>query len=143
MTVIAYDGRTLAADRRRLASDSDVLCEAGVKVAIGKGGAIATTGSAMSGETKARVISDLVAGKTDGLDDRVTGLALLDDGTAWLVNNGGALQITRPHAMGSGHEAARAAMIIGADARRAVEVASELLVTCGDGVDVYEPGKAA
>lgn len=143
MTVIAYDGKTLAADRRRLASDSDVLCEPGRKVAVGKGGAIATTGSALSGEAKAAVIADLVAGKTDGLDDRVTGMALLDDGSAWLVNNGGALEINRPHAMGSGHEAARAAMIMGADARRAVEVASELVVTCGDGVDSYTPGGPA
>ena len=143
MTVIAYDGRTLAADRRRLASDSDVLCEPGRKVSIAEGGAIATVGAAMSGEAKANVIADLVAGKTDGLDDRVTGMALLEDGTAWLVNRGGALEITQPHAMGSGHEAARAAMIMGADAKRAVEVASELVVTCGDGVDTYTPGETA
>lgn len=45
---------------------------------------------------------------------------------------------SKMHAMGSGREYAMAAMYLGKTAKEAVEIASALDVTCGNGVDTLE-----
>ena len=143
MTVIVYDGTSLAADRRRLASNSDILCAPANKLTVVPAGAMATAGDARSEATKKAVINRIAGGATTGLDNEISGLVLLATGAAFLVHGGDALPMSAPHAIGSGHEVARGAMAAGVSARRAVEITNDLVVTCGDGVDVYTPEKAA
>jgi hypothetical protein len=141
MTVIAWDGHTLAADRmmdmhggkfpvsklRRL-EDGSLMGGAGDIPRIyemqrwiedgSKAGALAPA----VGEMYARV------------------LLVKPDGTAFTyANNEFPIHILREFtAIGSGQDYAIAAMFMGADARMAVSVASELCASCGMGIDTLE-----
>lgn len=143
MTVVAFDGKTLAADRRTLASNSDILCAPRTKVFITDHGAIATVGRAKGEAQKAEVLESLSSGKRTGFADDLEGMTLLRDGSAWMFIDGGVVPVIPPHAMGSGHEVARGAMAAGCDAESAVRITNELVVSCGDGIDSYTPGDAA
>lgn len=143
MTVVVYDGTTLAADRRTLASNSDILCAPRTKVFVTEHGAIASVGLAKSEEQKAKVLADLSSGDRIGFSNDLAGIALLRDGTAFMFIDGAALPVTPPHAMGSGHEVARGALAAGCDAYNAVRITNDLVVTCGDGIDTYSPQDAA
>lgn len=145
MTVIAYDGKTLAADRRTLASNSDILCPPRTKVFVLEGvGAVATCGNAQPDARKREVLTKLQPGANwQGFPEGFTGMALMADGRCVLIGEGYVMPVVAPHALGSGHEVARGAMLAGADAKTAVEITSALVVTCGDGVDTYTPGEAA
>jgi len=141
MTVIAWDGKTLAADKRAVAS-----------------GLISTT-------TKIRRIGDLLVGIAGNLsagmemlewiengrerekypavqqnDDRSCGCLVIDGGRILKYESGPIpLVFEQPFfAMGSGRDFAVAAMHCGKSAREAVEIASLYENGCGNGVDVLE-----
>lgn len=142
MTVIAYDGKTLAADRR-CCTECGILLSPRRKLIVTERGAVAACGETLSPEADARLVGKIGDGKRMDLDYPCDAFVLLRGGEAFKVQNGHALTLTGPASVGSGHEVALGAMAMGADARRAVEIASALIVTCGDGVDVYAPGQDA
>lgn len=142
MTVIAWDGKTLAADRRVTSS-----------------GLIRTT-------TKIRRIRDLRVGCSGSTDSAVAMFAWIeggclpdqfpksqadkDDWVATIVIDGAGtigMYERTPHmhvieddiaAIGSGRDFALAAMYLGKTAAEAVHVASHFQCDCGNGVDVLE-----
>lgn len=138
MTVIAWDGRTLAADKRCGNASRTVT-----KVRRAKDGCLC----AMTGH--ATQDAEIFAWYDRGADpadypnhqrDKETcsllvaidraGVVRVFDGCAYpyIVED-------RQWATGSGRDAALAAMLMGATAKEAVEVASAILIDCGNGVD--------
>lgn len=140
MTVIAWDGRTLAADKMACCGDTATTC------------------------TKIRRVDDKVFAWCGGLGE---GLALVewylagadkdkypafqktDDWSRLIVASDSGVvfyeKVPEPQpcedaygAWGSGREVALGALAMGADARRAVEVASKHVHSCGLGVDAFE-----
>lgn len=138
MTVIAWDGKTLAADKRASCS--------GLSRTV----------------TKIRRIGDLLVGGSGDFDRVVAMFAWIEAGCKaedfpafqrdqdmsadmLVIDGGKVLKYERtPHpitfedayfAMGSGRDYALAAMWLGQDARHAVIVASQLDVNCGNGID--------
>jgi ATP-dependent protease HslVU (ClpYQ) peptidase subunit len=145
MTVIAWDGRTLAADR--LASFGTTRCTTTKIFRVRDGGLAGYAGDAAFGE---QVLAWYEAGAFPlnfpaSQRDR-------DDWAGLLViqSNGELLRYERtPYpvkyqdkhfAIGSGREFALAAMHLGCDAVRAVEVACALDTGCGNGIDVLTLG---
>jgi hypothetical protein len=143
MTVIAFDGKTVAADRQ------------------------ATVGNRIDHVTKIRRFGSKVLGYNGDADAGVAMVAWYmaganpehfpnkggkaNDNTAWLTvfEHGRHVQEYQlqpvpiiieslPYATGSGCMVARGAMAAGVDARRAVEIASEVCTDCGGGVDALE-----
>lgn len=141
MTVIAWDGKTLAADKR---------CTAGYLVSplVTKIKRSVRTGALITGSGNAGMVHELWAWyeagaipadfpKENKLADALAHLIIISregvfkyEGTAFpqLLEN-------KFLAWGSGCEAAMGAMMCGADAKRAVEVASEIVQGCGNGMD--------
>ncbi len=142
MTVIAWDGKTLAADRR------------------------ACVGGLINSLTKIHRIGDLLVGGSGDQDfvnvmlewirtgrDPATFPASQKDKDDWqhvlVVERDGTtslyertphpIRFEQPHvAIGSGRDFARAAMHLGCTARAAVEVAIALDCGCGNGVDALD-----
>lgn len=76
-------------------------------------------------------------------DERATMVIVRPDGSVaqYTHHRRGSVPITQPwYTWGSGREFAAGAIAMGADARRAVEVACELCHYCGMGVQVERPG---
>lgn len=139
MTVIAWDGKTLAADKRALASGVAKTTTKIYRVGeclVGFSGTL-TTGMAMldwwrNGHDPAKFPS------VQNDKDEWTPFIVIFKGGPILVYERG------PHpcefdqtsyAMGSGRDFALAAMHLGYGAAKAVEVACALSVECGNGID--------
>lgn len=142
MTVIAWDGKTLAADKqmgtayprsvtkiRRLASGELV----GVTGSFDQGlilmdwyaaGADPATFPAFQADHEKN--SELLIVRVDGVVCSLSNLPV-----AMALEN-------KQHAVGSGRDFAAAAMHLGLDARRAVEVTNALAGDCGVGIDTLE-----
>jgi hypothetical protein len=147
MTVIVWDGTTLAADRE--ASDSWIKCHAATKIARLRGHLVGCSGPAAAA-------AEMMAWFAFGADpkafheslrklDNLSMLAVAADGTVKVYQNtpypiiyGGAPDGSRRHAIGAGKEAAMAVMLAGNGARRAVEIASMVCAGCGNGIDTLE-----
>ena len=141
MTVICWDGKTLAADRM---GDAGGLRRTTTKIFRFDGGLF---GSAGRGSRAA----EMFAWIKDGSDpQRVPPFQLTDeyqdvmvvrnDRTVWIYGQSAyPFRMEDPfHAIGSGRDFAMAAMLLGHDARTAVEVASQFCSGCGMGVDTLE-----
>lgn len=143
MTCIAYDGKTLAADRQ--------ATQAGYAATVKKihrapsGELLAFSGSLDAGMA---LVDWYCSGGEKPFPDNREGVS---DCRAYLlvINcNGEIFRYERDHvplrfydavtAMGSGRDYALAAMYLGYDARKAVEVACALDVECGNGIDTLE-----
>ena len=138
MTVIAWDGKTLAADKRATNCN---LASTVTKVHRLPDGLVAFSG----GGAHASELLNWFFGarnpdtypRRDG-DDGAGSLFIKADGTIFVYS------ATNPFperiedrfcARGSGRDYALAAMHLGCDARKAVEVACEFDVSCGNGID--------
>lgn len=142
MTVIAWDGKTLAADKRmgfgvEFATVTKIVRIRGCLVGWAGGSALGRAmvewfrnGCNVDSYPAAQRASDTV-------------------GVLLVVQHGGLVQhyATEPYpcvieneyyAVGSGSQFASAAMHLGLDARRAVEVACALDMNCGNGIDTLE-----
>lgn len=142
MTCIAWDGKTLAADKRScLGSMINVVTKiyrVG-SVLVGGAGDACLIAQMVEWVRAGRVIADFPEIQRDK-DDWQPCLVIESDGSISLYERS-------PHpiryenkcvAIGSGREYARAAMHLGCSAPHAVLVACELDPGCGNGVDTLE-----
>lgn len=140
MTVIAWDGKTMAADKQ-----GELYCTKVLRTKIRRIGVsvVGCSGDGHVGEAICKWI-ELGAGN-DSFPKTTT-----DSKTNVLLASPNGLFLyceSSPHpiridnkffAIGAGCDAAMAAMHLGCNAKTAVEVACEICVGCGNGVDVLE-----
>lgn len=138
MTVVAWDGTTLAADRRgtasglafgiqkiwrldenRLVGVSGHYARAVEIVEWLRTGGAAADFPKVDGEQWVGVLVVHRDGRIEKYEDR---------GTPWVIQE-------PYHAIGSGRDYAMATMYLGHEAEEAVRVASALCVDCGNGID--------
>lgn len=150
MTVIVWDGTTLAADRR--AGDAWMKCGTVVKIARVNGHLVGCAGVAADAR---EVVAWYSAGANPALYP--AGIRGKENGGAKMlvITPAGVVRIydnspfpieycEAPHgigrrmAIGSGREAAMAAMLAGCGARRAVEIATLICDGVGNGIDTLE-----
>jgi ATP-dependent protease HslVU (ClpYQ) peptidase subunit len=139
MTVIAYDGKTLAADK--LATNGGT-CLTTAKIRRVPAGLIGCSGDVHACRALAAwaeqgfVVKDFPADAKEGCKM----LLIKPDGTKWLYCGGAyPAQLENPFlAIGSGADYAMAAMHLGHDARTAVQVACDLDAYCGAGITTLE-----
>jgi len=134
MTTVAYDGRTLAADR--MLTEGSVkepaaarkVWRCGDKLLSGAGEYAAMVRAAEALRTGRPLSSVRNLGGTDFIVVDKTGKAHVYEGATLLYST------RRPTALGAGRLAALAAMMAGADAAKAVRIAARLVTDTGGGV---------
>lgn len=143
MTVITWDGKTLAADKQGTTSDMRVVV---TKIKrLPSGAVVAWCGTQEGG-------LEMAQWYVGGADPTKWPAAQsAPDWTRLVVAENGKVVYfeTRPipqplkepfHAWGSGRDYAMGALAMGADAKKAVEITSQFCTTCGMGVDSFEVG---
>lgn len=140
MTVIAFDGKTLAADK--LATMGGGIGRAVTKIARHGDALLAITGSWDVGAEMRewwRAGADPVAFPVKAREDLAT-LIVFHAGRILVYASGPfpMEMVAQQCAFGSGRDYAEAAMYLGKSAREAVEVACVFQTDCGLGVDVLE-----
>jgi hypothetical protein len=144
MTTIAFDGYSLASDRRSTTGNG--IVEVTKIERVGKY-YFAGAGSASTCELCREWIA--AGADTDDRPERPDsgdegGTAFLIDPTkkeVWLIDAARCtfiLKVTHPHAIGSGGDFARAAMALGKNAEEAVALAARLDSYTGNGIDVVD-----
>lgn len=142
MTIIVWDGKTLAADKR--ATSSGFIGGIVTKIHRWDGGLCAFAGNFALGHAMvewlrsgADVAKFPAAQRTD---DWVSFLVVHADGRVVRYEKEPvALPFENlPQVMGSGRDYALAALYLGCDARRAVEVACAMDESCGNGIDTLQ-----
>jgi hypothetical protein len=145
MSVVAWDGKTLAADKQKTCAGHGAVCTK-IRVTTGlmyPGHVVAWTGQEEIGHLLARWYEQ-------GADPE-RWPSIQSDSEKWcrlIVLNGHgiftyeqfpiAVREEAPFmAWGSGRDFALAALRLGHDARRAVELTNELSIDCGFGVDSF------
>lgn len=139
MTVIIWDGKTLAADR--MASDNYVKINASTKISRVRGHLVAAAGpAATSREMLAWFIAGAIPAEfppslrdlsnIDMLVITPQSEILLYQNTPYPIKMEGSV-----YALGCGKEAALAVVMLGYDALKAVEIASRICDGCGNGAD--------
>jgi len=138
MTIVAFDGKTIAADG--LASDGGIVASKDVqKLAVVDNCVIGSGGCHWSA---LKFIDWWKKGKVDPypvLDEAFCALVVHSDGNAELYGckfDVGIPLGQRPYVIGCGRDIARGAMAMGADAKRAVEICCELDTACGGDIMV-------
>jgi len=143
MTVIAWDGKTLAADKQ--SSDNWVKYGTTTKIRrirghlVGCAGDTALNKALMFWFDAGAAPADIPAQQLDP-EKCSTMITITPDGRA-LVYQAGAHPIefeSRYYALGSGKDAAAAVMELGHDSIKAVEIASRICVGCGNGMDTLQ-----
>ena len=141
MTVIAWDGKTLAADKR--ATSGGGIARTVTKIRRGLHGELL----AMTGDWD--VATDLRAWYLDGAQPEKFPAAARADKATLIVFARGSITTygTGPHPMpienqqcafGSGRDYAEAAMFLGHPAAEGVRVACHFQTDCGNGIDTIE-----
>jgi hypothetical protein len=137
MTVIAWDGRTLAADKR--ATSGGGIARTVTKIERHGGSLLAITGC---WDTGAEMREWFKAGAdperfpAKAREDRSTLIVIDADGIRTWAIGPHPMRIEEPRCCwGSGRDYAEAAMFLGHDARKAVEVACHFQTDCGNGID--------
>jgi hypothetical protein len=140
VTVVVWDGRTLAADR--MASSNYIKVSAVTKIAAINGCLVGTSGNSSFAEEWRRwfarggrpeEFTDLMRDQ-----DEFTNALVITPAREILLYQRGPYPVLHhndKHAIGSGAEVALAVMHMGGDARKAVEVASAICVGVGNGLD--------
>ncbi len=143
MTVIAWDGKTLAADKA-------ASC-AGFKNTVTKihrvpGGLVALAGDGDSALDLlawfrgGRMASDYPACQKGHADERASAIFIDQDRRIWTYDKSANAQHNEQPfiALGSGRDYALSVMFLGLGARLGVEVACALDAYCGNGIDTLE-----
>lgn len=141
MTVIAWDGKTLAADKR--GSDNGIARTV-TKIRRTKDGhLIGTSGGSSRGMELAAwyeagaIPAEFPATERD--EDKCAMLVVIRPGPSvvfFMANPYGKVFEDEKFAMGSGRDFATTCMHLGMEAKEAVRIASELDMNCGNGIDV-------
>lgn len=147
MTVIAWDGQTLAADKR--SCYGGMICtvtkifRAG-DMLVGGSGDFSLVLEMVEWVKRGRHVSDFPAAQSSK-DDWQSILVIEPDGKALIYERSPYPIHYEQECMviGSGREYARAALYMGATAAEAVAVASALDVNCGNGIDSLVLGEQA
>lgn len=138
MTTIAYDGKTLAADR--MAQNVNGVFVASVcKVLRAKTGDVVSWCG--NHAWRDRLLTWVNGGMLyEAPKGEYSALVVHPDGKCWRVegDNGGWFEVDAPYADGSGMEFALAAMACGKTAAEAVEIACRFDTASGGGVDSVE-----
>jgi len=148
MTVIAWDGKTLAADRQ---CGNNGTIEAITKIWRVRGHLLAGDGSAYLAKAMLQWWTDGAKPK-----DYPTAMWEANEGCYfWIITPDGVLSEfstkfpigiavdAQPMAIGSGRRCALAVMHMGGDARKAIEVTSAIDVDCGQGMDILTLDEAS
>ncbi|MFL9904211.1 hypothetical protein PQR71_39840 [Paraburkholderia fungorum] len=142
MTVVCWDGQTLAADKM---GDAGGLKRTTTKIRRFSGGLFGSAGSASrAAEMLAWIESGANPEKVPAFqlvpDDYQSVMIIHKDGTVWLYGcSAYPFQMEDDfHAIGSGRDFAIAAMYLGFGAQHAVHVASQFESGCGMGIDTLE-----
>ena len=146
MSVVAWDGKTLAADRQ--ATNADMRVKVSKAMRLQSGSIAAFTGDLEQGLILVRWYQD------GACRDKWPAFQRSSDWTRLIIadrydQSSSVVLIyekepepqtfdERFMAWGSGRDLAMGAMAMGADAKRAVEIASMYNVYCGGGVDVFD-----
>lgn len=137
MTVIVWDGRTLASDRR--ATDTGGIARSVTKIMQANGCLVGLTGGwDVGAELRAWWIAGAAPDKfpAKARDDIATLIVIGPEGIDVFAAGPFPMRIQADQcAFGSGRDFAEAAMHLGCTAARAVEVACKFQVDCGGGVD--------
>lgn len=139
MTCIAWDGKTLAADKRACVGNMQCTVTKIERInglLVGGSGDSAFINAMRDWVKRGRDAQTFPQHQRDK-DDWQAVLVIEADGTASLYERTPfPIRYEQPFiAIGSGREFARAAMHLGKTAREAVEVACALDVNCGNGID--------
>jgi len=138
MTVIAWDGKTLAADKRALNNGRATTV---TKICKHEGWLLAVSGDLTRG---LELVKWFKAGQDPEklpafqltLADYVPLLAINKDGVYLFEMGHMPFKIEEPFfACGSGRDCALTAMHLGRDAVQAVQITCEVLTNCGNGID--------
>jgi ATP-dependent protease HslVU (ClpYQ) peptidase subunit len=141
MTVIAWDGKTLAADKL---GDAGGLRRTITKIHRFENGLFGSSGL---GSHAAHMFDWIKSGAHPEdvpafqlTDEYQSVMVVRNDGTVWLYGQSAyPFRIEDPfHAIGSGRDFAIAAMYLGFGAQHAVHVASQFDTGCGGGIDTLE-----
>lgn len=139
MTVLAWDGKALAADRLACCGMQKATV---TKIARAGDELIGICGSLSTGnELREWYLNGANPDyfPSAGLEDEDSELIVVKtDGTVWVYNGSATpFQIEDPVcAFGAGAQAAWGALLCGVSAERAVEIASQINISCGNGLDV-------
>lgn len=145
MTVIAWDGKTIAADRQ--VTTNDMRSSTTKLRRLPSGEVIASTGDVCLGRT----LMDWYEGGADPAaypkfqnEEWARLIVVGANGLRYFERYPAAVLCEDQYiAFGSGRDFAMGAMAMGADARRAVEVASQFSTGCGLGCDTMQYEKPA
>ena len=136
MTVIAFDGQAMAADRQ-----GELFCTKTFRTKIRRIGSL-LVGCAGEARASEAVCQWLVSGADSARfpniaeADKANVLVAGPDGLFVYENSPFPMRLENKFfALGSGGDAAMATMALGFDARRAVEIACEVCTGCGGGID--------
>lgn len=134
MTTIAWDGKTLVADRPL--TSSGVRYETTKAHRLSDGSLFASCGALENNAAVRQWLDGSAEKPVMGTDDDFDGVLIKPDGTAWMLNKKlHLIAIESPHfSTGSGRDFALLAMRLGKTAREAVEMAAELDIWTGMGV---------
>lgn len=139
MTVIAWDGTTLAADKRGDYSGAALTVTKLHRVDRDRIAAVSGCGShGMAVLQWLRDGADIAKYPPPCGDDRALVVVVHRDGTVLSYEGHGycvSLTEATPLAMGAGRDFAMGALAMGADARQAVEITNRFSMYCGNGVD--------
>lgn len=143
MSVVVWDGKTLAADRqatnaglRRRVSKMKQLADGTILAFVGK----QDTGLALLKWYEEGHQADKFPASQKDKDDWSSMIVVQPNGTVFVYEQWGEPIETFDEYMawGSGRDFAIGAMAMGADAKRAVEIASQFSTDCGMGVEAFE-----
>lgn len=134
MTTIAWDGKTLAADRQL--TSNGVRFETTKAHRLKDGSLFASCGELQQKAIVRNYLNGEAEKPNISKDDDFDGLLIKPDGSAWMLNkNLTAIPIESScFATGSGRDFALLAMHMGKTAREAVEIASKLDIWSGMGI---------
>lgn len=135
MTTIAWDGTTLAADRR---ITSGTVTYSTTKIRRTEDGRLigATGDFGVCGQLLDWLEGGGLRPQCQDSDRWVIALEVMPDGTAWMHNRDSRWMVEDDFvAVGSGRDYAMATMALGHDAHRAVEIAARFDPGTGNGVD--------
>ena len=136
MTVVVWDGKTLATDRQ--ANDGSMKWEAEKAWYVGTDHIVSGIG-VLGSILKMRdwFVSGADPATLNVQPNSAELIVVSSEGLSVISSNGTSVELSAPMAFGEGREYALGAMAMGATAQEAVQIANEYSLHCGKGVSCY------